>query len=74
MIDWGRAAHPSARLPDRGVVLERLDVEAPTATIAALAPLRDPRVVLTKRGRSALAARLRSPAGVAVIGRERCGA
>jgi hypothetical protein len=68
VIDWGRAPHPCARLPDRGVVLERLDVEAPTATVAALAPLRDPQVVFTERERSAsLRARLRSPAGVVVI-------
>ena len=67
VIDWGRAAHPSARLPDRGVVLERLDVEAPTATVAALAPLRDPRVVFTERERAALTARLRSPSDLVTI-------
>jgi hypothetical protein len=67
VIDWGRTPHPCARLSDRGVVLERLDVEAPTATVAALAPLRDPRVVFTERERSALTATLRSPAGVVVI-------
>jgi hypothetical protein len=48
-------------------LLERLDVEAPAATISALAPLRDPRVVLTKREHPALAARLRAPSGVVLI-------
>jgi hypothetical protein len=67
VIDWGAAPHPCARLPDRGVALERLDVEAPTATISALASLRDARVVFTKRDHPALAARLRSPSGVVVI-------
>jgi hypothetical protein len=36
-------------------------------TIAALAPLRDPRVVFTKQEHPALAARLRAPSGVVVI-------
>jgi hypothetical protein len=67
VIDWGGAPHPCARLPDRGVLLERLEVEAPTATISALELLRDPRVVFTKREQPALAARLRSPSGVVVI-------
>jgi hypothetical protein len=67
VIDWGGAPHPCARLPDRGVVLERLDVEAPATTIAALAPLHDPRVTFTERERAALTARLRSPSGLVAI-------
>lgn len=67
VIDWGDSPHPCARLRDRGVVLERLEVEAPAATIAALAALRHPRVVFTKREVSRLTARLRSPAWVAEI-------
>ncbi|HET6412058.1 MAG TPA: VOC family protein [Anaeromyxobacter sp.] len=67
VIDWGEAPHPCARLPDRGVVLEQLNVEAPNATVSALALLRDPRVVITRRERSTLVARLRSPSGAAVV-------
>jgi len=67
VIDWGGAPHPCARLPDRGVVLERLDVEAPATAMAALAPLRDPRVVFSERERAALTARLRSPSGLVTI-------
>ena len=67
VIDWGEAPHPCARLPDRGVVLEQLYVEGPTTTISALAILRDPRVVITQRERSALTTRLRSPSGAVVV-------
>ena len=67
VIDWGGAPHPCGRLPDRGIVLERLDVEAPTTAIAALAPLHDPRVAFTERERAALTARLRSSSGLVAI-------
>ena len=66
VIDWGGTPHPCTRLPDRGVVLERLDVEVPQAVLPALA-LRDPRVSLTHGERSSLSALVRSPSGVAVI-------
>ncbi len=67
VIDWGGAPHPCTRLSDRGVVLERLDVEASPALASALESLRDPRVFLTHGKRSSLRARVCTPSGVAVI-------
>lgn len=69
IIDWEGAPHPCSRLPDRGVVLERLELAAPAPTIAALADLgRDRRVAFVEAAAPRWTARLRTAAGSATLG------
>jgi Glyoxalase-like domain len=59
VIDWGSAPHPCSRLVDRGVVLQRLEIAAPAAVLAALDDLRrDPRMAFEERPLHRRAARL----------------
>ncbi len=68
LIDWGSAPHPCSRLPDRGAVLERLEIAAPAPTLAALAALRrGARIAFTESASARLTAHVRTPAGVAVL-------
>jgi hypothetical protein len=69
IIDWETAPHPCSRLPDRGVALERFELAAPAATIAALADLgRDGRVAFVEAASPQWAARLRTPSGRVTLG------
>ena len=64
LIEWQGQAHPTQRLPDKDVRLNRLTVRHPDAAglSAALATLDDPRVVL-ENGKPGLSAELETPRG-----------
>lgn len=71
LIAWEGGAHPSARLPDRGVRLTGLTLVHPDAQAlrAALAPLlSDPRVQVRPGAAPALRMALDSPRGPVVLG------
>lgn len=70
LIRWQGTAHPAARLPDRGVRLERLEIAHPDADALAAAlagRTRDPRVVIVPGPEKALRATVTTPGGRRVI-------
>jgi hypothetical protein len=68
LIDWGSTPHPCTRLPDRDAALERLEIAAPAASLAALSELRsDARIAFSERATPRLEARVRTPRGVAIL-------
>jgi len=71
MIQWDVPddQHPAARLPDAGVALESLSIQAPAAVLAMLPPLASPVAIeRIESGASRLSARFRTPAGTVVLG------
>lgn len=70
LIEWQGAAHPSDRLPDRGVRLRRLVISHPEAGAlrAALGSMiRDERLVITLGAEPGLAAEFETPHGTRVL-------
>jgi hypothetical protein len=69
LIQWQGGAHPVQRLPDRGVRLRRLVVGHPQARAlrAALAPLKDARLVIEAGAARAISAEIETPAGLRVL-------
>jgi hypothetical protein len=71
LIEWETAAHPAARLPDRGCRLARLRLIHPEAAALAhlLAPvLQDPRVSVEHGHEARLFAEIETPSGLRVLG------
>lgn len=71
LIDWQDSPHPCTRLPDRGVVLEALEIAHPEAArlrdLLSMASLSGPwRIV---EGEPGLVARFRTPSGPRVLRR-----
>ncbi|MCP5266754.1 MAG: VOC family protein [Burkholderiaceae bacterium] len=69
LIDWGTATPPGRSLPDRGVSLVSLEVEADADTLACLTPLgaTEPRIRTRVGDAPALRASLQAPSGACVL-------
>ena len=64
LIEWRAGGHPADRLPDTGCRLRRLTVTHPhAASLSALVPLADPRVVFAVGPHKMLMAEIDTPLG-----------
>jgi hypothetical protein len=64
LIQWTAGQHPSARLPDSGLRLTRLEIHYPeAATLAKALPMTDPRLAFLPAATPALRAAFATPGG-----------
>ncbi|HWS74651.1 MAG TPA: VOC family protein, partial [Quisquiliibacterium sp.] len=72
LIQWDEtpgSGHPARSLPEQGIALERLEVDAPAALAGLLRGLEavDPRIRIAEADAPALRARLAGPAGALLL-------
>ena len=67
LIQWRGAAHPAARLPDRGCRLERLEITHPEAADLERATRAADSVVFTAGPEPAMRATIATPRGIVTL-------